>query len=167
MNRLTTPVFLAPLLTLIMARAPTATPSFDRVDGSGKLALADLDGKVTVVQFWASWCKSCAGEAAKTAAFAQSQGVDFLGVSEDEDMPAARSLLKKVDDATRPTIARSVLDTDMFLAKRLNVEGVPATAIVGPDGKPRLSFKGHATDDDRKRMKSTFESLRSAKGTTP
>ena len=61
--------------------APNFTAS--RVDASGKLDLASLRGKPVVLNFWASWCVPCKGEAKLLEqAWRQykGKGVVFVGV---------------------------------------------------------------------------------------
>ncbi len=66
--------------------------SFERLDGPGTLALAELDGTTAVINFWATWCVPCAVELPELEALHQAfseRGVRFLGVSLDEGRPVA------------------------------------------------------------------------------
>ena len=70
---------------------------------AGKPAhLADLKGKVVVVNFWATWCPPCVEETPSLSQFAATyadKGVVVLGVSVDRDDKAYRKFLDKYKPA--------------------------------------------------------------------
>ncbi len=78
--------------------APRPDLAFDRVDGDGALALADLDAGTAVLNFWATWCTACIAEMPELEALHRRfgpRGVRVIGVSLDEGRPeeAVRAFL--------------------------------------------------------------------------
>ncbi|MCP4328008.1 MAG: redoxin domain-containing protein, partial [Alphaproteobacteria bacterium] len=70
--------------------APRPDLAFDRLDGDGALALADLDGGTAVLNFWATWCTACIAEMPELEALHRRfgpRGVRVIGVSLDEGRP--------------------------------------------------------------------------------
>jgi cytochrome c biogenesis protein CcmG/thiol:disulfide interchange protein DsbE len=109
---------------------------FDGITSQNKntIALADLRGKVVVVNFWASWCKPCEQEAADLEAAWKSYEpggkVVFLGVDYVDTEPEARGYLKKFG-ITYP----SGPDLETRISQLFHITGVPETYFIDQNGK--------------------------------
>jgi cytochrome c biogenesis protein CcmG, thiol:disulfide interchange protein DsbE len=100
--------------------------------------LADLRGEVVVVNFWASWCLSCAAEHATLTEVARQYAgrpVRFVGVLYDDSVAPALAWIAGRGGQSYP----SVLDPDARTAIDFGLYGVPETYFIDPAG--RVAFK--------------------------
>jgi len=99
---------------------------------SGKLSLAEFQGQVVVLNFWATWCPPCVEETPSLEQFAsemKSDGVTVIGVSVDQDGQALGQFVKNYH-LTYP-VAR---DPNAALAHRYGTFKFPETYIISRDG---------------------------------
>jgi cytochrome c biogenesis protein CcmG/thiol:disulfide interchange protein DsbE len=103
-KKLFTLALAAALLAWILLRHPSGThnnssalrpaPDFSLTDLSGRnFRLSDYQGKVVVLDFWATWCDTCKQEIPHFIALQNkygSQGLQVLGISMDDDEPPVR-----------------------------------------------------------------------------
>jgi cytochrome c biogenesis protein CcmG, thiol:disulfide interchange protein DsbE len=122
-------------------RAPAlgAEPLVERSAEQFAADLGKLEGRVVVVNFWASWCVPCRTELPdlqKVSGEFAGQPVTFIGVDASDERAAAAKLLSRTG-VTYPT----VYDRQGIyggIASRWSVTGLPQTWFVAKDGSRSL-----------------------------
>jgi len=127
------PPLLKPL-DLVRYSPGTTPPQFGggTVDAR-QVSMVDLRGKVVVVNFWATWCLECHAEMPALERLHRelaSQGLVIVGVNVREKKDTVRRYATELG-LTFPL----VLDPDGTINARYGVVGLPATFLVGRDGR--------------------------------
>jgi len=95
--------------------------------------LADFQGKVVVLNFWASWCKPCEQEAAEVESawneYKDGGKVVFIGADYVDTEPEARAYLEKfgITFSNGPDMGTSV-------SQLFRIRGVPETYFIDQQG---------------------------------
>jgi thiol-disulfide isomerase/thioredoxin len=115
----------------------------------GSYDQATHKGKVTVVNFWGSWCAPCRAEMpglVKAHDDLKDDDVVFLGINvRDPNVDQAKAF---VDQYKVPF--PSIRDTSSKLALEFDVvpSNIPTTLVLGKDGKPRKTFRQAVLEPD-------------------
>jgi cytochrome c biogenesis protein CcmG/thiol:disulfide interchange protein DsbE len=119
--------------------------SLPRLDGGADVPISSYRGKVVVLNFWASWCPPCKGEAPVLARWqprlaaknATIVGVDVLDVSSD----AEKFIREHKLDFPH------LRDQDGSKLKSFQVVGYPETVVL--DRKGRIAATSRGTIDEQ------------------
>src|SRR5215213_604127 len=94
------------------------------------LSDADLKGRVTVVNVWASWCVPCRQEHPTLVELAKNPALRVVGINYKDNPENARRFLGSLGNP----FAAVGIDPNGRAAIDWGVYGVPETFVVGPDG---------------------------------
>jgi cytochrome c biogenesis protein CcmG, thiol:disulfide interchange protein DsbE len=113
---------------------PVPADTLDYLEKDGTLDLANNDGNVMIINFFASWCFPCREEhsiiGAAAAEYADAP-VEFVGIVYQDKPDQAISFL---DSFGRADGMQYVVDPDSRVAIDFGVFGVPETFFVSQDG---------------------------------
>jgi cytochrome c biogenesis protein CcmG/thiol:disulfide interchange protein DsbE len=111
-------------------------PTFELapLEGGETVSLADFEGDIVVVNFFASWCLECRNEhdaITSTADAFADEGVTFIQIGYQESPQASLDYLEL---AGRSEAASYLADPGSRTAIAYGVFGIPETFFIDPDG---------------------------------
>jgi thiol-disulfide isomerase/thioredoxin len=117
------------------------TPALSLKDPNGRThTLDDYRGKVVLLNFWATWCEPCKDEMPSMVKLKQSlagRPFEILAVNFGESPSRVREFL-----ARERLDLVALLDPNKDATRAWRVRVLPASFLVGPDGRVRYSVLG-------------------------
>ena len=143
-----TPQAVVPEVIEVVERAGRA-PDFTWKDASGKTVSFDsYRGRVTIVNFWATWCVPCKKEIPDLIALSNElagRDVKILGVSTDRGLGVPAEVGSFVQQNGIPY--QNIISSDDLESAFGNVRMIPTSFIIDADGKIAQTMVGIRTKD--------------------
>ncbi|MET7619874.1 TlpA disulfide reductase family protein [Streptomyces sp. NPDC005408] len=125
-----------------VAKGKRTTPrklSGETLDGK-QLDVADLKGKVVVMNVWGSWCAPCRAEAphfAKVSKESEAKGVEFVGINTRDPNKGPAIAFEKDYGIGYPSLYDPMgkLIVNGFPKGSLNPQSIPSTIVLDREGK--------------------------------
>ncbi|NJN46039.1 MAG: TlpA family protein disulfide reductase [Candidatus Competibacteraceae bacterium] len=126
---------------------PQPAPAFTLQDSQGKThTLADYQGKVIIVNFWATWCPPCVKEMPSLQrAWEQlrQEDIQVLAINMGQDREDIDYFLSKY-----PVEFPILLDSDVAVAESWGIKGLPTTFVLDASMRMVVEVIGEREWDD-------------------
>ena len=101
-----------------------------------KISIADLKGKVVLIDFWSSWCKPCREQIPELKSLYKkykNQGFEIIGISLDEDKSKWLNAMAK-DKQTWNNYCEFINWRSNKIATRFAIGAIPANFLIDKNG---------------------------------
>lgn len=118
--------------------------------------IADLQGKVVVVNFWATWCPPCRremGSLERLHLATKDKNVAVLAVDVGEDVDTVFSFMGTVEPSPSFPI---LFDTESDVMVNWEVRGLPTTYVIDPSGAIKYRAVGGREFDHPELLKAVI-----------
>ena len=137
-------------------------PALALKDLDGRLhQLSDYRGKVILINYWATWCGPCRDEMPSIQGLKQKlEGKPFVVLAVNLDEPESRIRIFLSQMKLDFTV---LLDPERKTAKAWEARILPASFVIGPDGRVRYSVVGEINWDHEQVVSQIAELLPTGK----
>lgn len=145
------------IILLIIATSPLASaaevgqipPNCNAVKqtGSQKIDISTYQGKVLLIDFWATWCPPCKSSMPflnKLRNQHQKNGFEILAINLDENSEDAKSFLTQ-----NPVDYPMAFDPEGDCPQKFAVKAMPSSYLIDKTGKIRLVHLGFRDEDQK------------------
>src|SRR6185295_9762977 len=140
------------LLVLVLAavgfsKPPVGKPapgfSLAGLNSKENVSLSDFQGKVLLLDFWASWCMPCRRLMPMLGGLkARNPQLEIVAISVDEDRGKALTFLRGVEPGLK-----AAHDAEHKVADAYALEGMPTCVIIDKQGRMRFRHDGYSAGD--------------------
>jgi cytochrome c biogenesis protein CcmG/thiol:disulfide interchange protein DsbE len=99
----------------------------------------DLEGKYSLVNFFASWCTTCQQEHEILLRLKDEGVIDLYGIAWRDGEETARQYLEEYGNP----FAKVVSDTSGLFSKLANIQAIPETWIIDKKGNVVMRYRGN------------------------
>ena len=112
-----------------------------------EVSLADYEGKVVIVDFWATWCQPCQEEIPRFIELYneyRAQGFEMIGISTDDVEERLKNIETFFQELSKAgfDINYPILLAESEIIQKYQVPGIPAAYLINRNGEIVKVFNG-------------------------
>tara|TARA_Y100000590_G_scaffold3180_1_gene4253 strand:+ start:405 stop:944 length:540 start_codon:yes stop_codon:yes gene_type:complete len=143
-----------PLNNMAISEIPKPISSLIFEDFSGKkINLKDYQGKLVIVNLWATWCAPCKKEMPSLDNLYQNDNFKNLEIFAVNMEAPNQIKTKNFFDDLKITKLKIFFDSNLNFVKKFKLRGVPTTILINKKGEEFARIIGEANFQDKKFLK--------------